>query len=291
MKGRNTFSKTEIAELERLIVLRTKTSASGQKAIRQKMRNIGFYGKDDWGIINLQSADLHSLITTGRIKVISNDFNPKATVKVHKVQKTKTQTTSTGETTDLNSILEIFKLNRFDPQADSETTIDNCSGNYIICLRKESKLPSVSVSPILTTFEGLKVIYTGIAGGSLRTRDYRQHFKGNNAGRSTLRKSLGVLFIYKQIPRDKDPKSGRTKFNQKDELELTEWMHSNLIMFFLPTADYDNIELKLINNFNPPLNLKDNHNITNKDFRRLLSNLRATRKSFWKEEITTHNII
>ena len=280
MKGRNTFTKNEIAELERLIVLRTKTPASGQKAIRQKMRNIGFYGQDDWGITNLQPADLKTLISSGRIKVSGKDTKtvslPKAIVKVQKITKPETLTTRT-KATNLNSILESFKLNRFDPQLDSETKIHNSSGNYIICLRKNSKLPTVSITPTLTTYEGLKVIYTGIAGGSLRTRDYRQHFKGNNAGRSTLRKSLGVLFLYKQIARDKSPNNNKTKFNATDEQTLTEWMHTNLIMYFLPTDDFDNIEIKLINNFNPPLNLKDNHNSINADFRQLLSSLRANK--------------
>ena len=52
-------------------------------------------------------------------------------------------------------------------------------------------------------------------------------------------------------------------------------MNENLIMYFLPTIDYESIELKLINEFNPPLNLKDNRNIVNLDFRQLLSSLRA----------------
>jgi len=279
MKGRNTFTNIEIAELEKLIVLRTKTPASGQKAIRQKMRKIGFYGKDDWGITNLQLADLKTLVNSGQINVFGNSLKavslPKAIVKVEKV-KVRPQTT-TANPVSLDSILESFKLNCFDPQVDSETKIDNSSGNYIICLKKGSKLPTVSITPTFTTFEGLKVIYTGIAGGSLRTRDYRQHFKGNNAGRSTLRKSLGALFHYKQIPRDESPNNNKTKFNATDEQSLTEWMHTNLIMYFFPTTDFDNIELKLINNFIPPLNLKDNHNNINTDFRRLLSNLRATK--------------
>jgi hypothetical protein len=134
------------------------------------------------------------------------------------------------------------------------------------------------MKPILTNFEGFQVIYTGIAGGSLRTRDFRQHFKGNNAGRSTLRKSLGVLFGYKQIPRDSDRNTGKTKFGNADEVKLSEWMSNNLIMFFFPTSDYDSIEIELINHFNPPLNLKDNSNIINADFRQLLSSLRAKKK-------------
>jgi hypothetical protein len=194
-----------------------------------------------------------------------------------KAIRPKTSTFTAMISTDLKKILDIFKLNRFDPQVDNETKVNNSSGNYIICLRKNSKLPSVVIIPKLTKFEGLNVIYTGIAGGSLRTRDYRQHFKGNNAGRSTLRKSLGVLFGYTQIPRDKYPNNGKTKFNDKKEQKLTEWMYSNLIMFFFANTDFDSIEIKLINYFNPPLNLKSNHNNINSDFRRLLSSLRSTK--------------
>lgn len=47
MKGKDTFTLADIKRLEELIVLRNNTSTSGQKTIRQKMRDIGFYGKDD----------------------------------------------------------------------------------------------------------------------------------------------------------------------------------------------------------------------------------------------------
>jgi hypothetical protein len=178
---------------------------------------------------------------------------------------------------DLNSLLNQFKKNRFSPNTDSETTIPDQAGNYIICLKPNSKLPPGPIVPNLRSFEGLKVIYTGIASGSLRCRDYRQHFKGNNAGRSTLRKSLGVLFGYKLVQRDKDPSNGKTKFGLTDEKKLSDWMNQNLIMFFLPTTNYAMIEITLINHFNPPLNLKDNHNAINADFRKLLSTLRSGR--------------
>jgi hypothetical protein len=281
MNGRSTFTSEEIKKLEALIVLRNKTSSSGQKSIRREMRNIGFYGKDDWGITDLQVSDLHSLIKLGRIKVTGGDnisfptSTPIRTIRETKISESSSRVTNI--TKDTKSVLESFKLNRFDPKVDSENKVANSSGNYIICLRRNSKLPSVSITPIMTTFEGLNVIYTGIASLSLRTRDYRQHFKGNNAGRSTLRKSLGALFGYNQIARDINSDSNKTKFNNYDEEKLTEWMHSNLLMFFLPTVDYNAIELSLINLFNPPLNLKDNHNTINAGYRRLLSRLRTSK--------------
>lgn len=194
-------------------------------------------------------------------------------VKVLPTQATITKEVITTNT-DLKAVLAFFSKNQFDPKTQSESTIPDSAGNYIICLKEGSKLPIGSIKPDLIKFEGLDVIYTGIASRSLRSRDYRQHFTGNNAGRSTLRKSLGALFGYKQIPRDKDPETGKTKFGVADEEKLSEWMENNLVMFFYPTKDFNRLEFDLISHFNPPLNLKDNHNPTNFEFRKLLSALR-----------------
>lgn len=278
MKGQNTFTTSQIDAIKKLITDKVNATPDKQKGIRGKIRNLGFHysdfssKKDGYTV-----ADFENLIRSGQIKVIGGNYKPtfsstdKSARKVIAVEKPTATTTST----DFNSILETFKQNRFVPKTDSERIISASSGNYILCLRTNSKLPIVQVKPTLTIFDGLQVIYTGIAGGSLRSRDYRQHFKGNNAGRSTLRKSLGVLFGYKQIPRDSDPTTGKTKFGNTDEEKLTEWMCGNLIMYFLPTSNFDSIEIQLINHFNPPLNLKDNHNTINADFRQLLSSLRA----------------
>lgn len=279
MKGQNTFTSLQILTIKKLIAGKVIATPDKQKGIRGKIRNIGFHysdfssKKDGYTI-----ADFEALISSGQIKISDGNYKPVAnattkTIDTPKLVEKKIPVIQKSK--GLNSNLDTFKINRFDPKTDSETIIANSSGNYILCLKKNSNLPTVSIKPVLTSFEGLQVIYTGIAGGSLRTRDFRQHFKGNNAGRSTLRKSLGVLFGYKQIPRDSDPTTGKTKFNIEDELKLSEWMCDNLIMYFLPTSDFNSIEIELINNFNPPLNLKDNSNIINDDFRRLLSSLRA----------------
>lgn len=279
MKGQSTFTSLQIQTIKKLIAEKVVSPPDKQKGIRGKIRSIGFHysdfssKKDGYTV-----ADFEALIRSGQIKISDRNFNSSTTATTKPIDKTKPverKVLIIQKSNVLISNLDNFKVNRFDPKADSETIIANSSGNYILCLKKNSKLPTRSIKPILTNFEGLQVIYTGIAGSSLRTRDFRQHFKGNNAGRSTLRKSLGVLFGYKQIPRDSDPNTGKTKFGNADELKLSEWMCNNLIMFFLPTSDYDSIEIELINHFNPPLNLKDNSNIINADFRRLLSSLRA----------------
>ena len=47
-----TFTTEEISELRKLIMKRQNASRDEQKRIRSKMRAIGFYGKDDWGIFD-----------------------------------------------------------------------------------------------------------------------------------------------------------------------------------------------------------------------------------------------
>jgi hypothetical protein len=279
MKEKNTFTSLQVQTIKKLIAEKVVATPEKQKGIRGEIRNIGFHysdfssKKDGYTV-----ADFEALIRLGKIKIIDGNYKPISTATTKPVDKPKPVEKKLGviqKSKGLNSNIDHFKINRFDPKTDSETIIANSSGNYILCLKENSKLPTVSIDPILTNFEGLQVIYTGIARGSLRTRDFRQHFKGNNAGRSTLRKSLGVLLGYKQIPRDSDPTTGKTKFDSTDEIKLSEWMCDNLIMYFLPTSNFKRIEIELINHFNPPLNLKDNSNTINFDFRRLLSSLRS----------------
>jgi uncharacterized protein YjhX (UPF0386 family) len=70
MKGKSVFTSKEIENLESLIKLRVAAPSSEQKKIRDKMREIGFYGRDDWGIHDCKIEDLRKLITTKMITVV-----------------------------------------------------------------------------------------------------------------------------------------------------------------------------------------------------------------------------
>jgi len=70
MKGKSTYSNVEILALKKLIKQRQFASRPEQKKIRNKMRKLGFWGKDDWGIYNCQLSDFESLLTSGKIKII-----------------------------------------------------------------------------------------------------------------------------------------------------------------------------------------------------------------------------
>jgi hypothetical protein len=203
--------------------------------------------------------------------------SPNAPSAKNSTAQNSTPIFKTTKSSELSVILKQLAENTFDPHYEEYNKVHDCPGNYIMCLKANSELPTLSIQPVLTKFNGLKVIYTGIASKSLRKRDYKQHFQGNNAGRSTLRKSLGVLFGYPLIPRDKDPLTGKTKFPDADEAKLTEWMCKNLVMYFLPTSSYVDTELELIRHFDPPLNLKDCSFGENTSFREMLSQLRRNR--------------
>lgn len=69
MKGKREFTESEIARLRELIKERVQAPKGKQTQIRNKMRRIGFYGQDDWGIQDCQLADLDGLIRSGQITV------------------------------------------------------------------------------------------------------------------------------------------------------------------------------------------------------------------------------
>ncbi|GEM_PF-356910 len=287
MKGQKTFTKDQIKKITELIAEKVRAPADRQKAIRSKIRKMGFYYSDfSSEKSGYTVADFDSLIRAGLIKISDSNARIAAPEETLAVAIPDTATQKADVCPGGIEVLPYFdalKSGCFDPQKHHETVIADSPGNYIICLKKDVDLPQVSITPVLTRFHGLDVVYTGIASKSLRKRDYRQHFRGNNAGRSTLRKSLGVLFGYRQIPRDADPLSKKTKFRPEDEMQLTDWMCRNLMMYFLPTENFATTELALIQYFNPPLNLKDNRNPINYDYRRLLSGLRRSTENKSRE--------
>ena len=173
--------------------------------------------------------------------------------------------------------MKLSKFNIFDPLSMDSIELPKVAGNYLFLLRDGSKLPEIGITPHIpeVELEGKKylVIYTGIASSNIRQRDYHQHFVGNDASHSTLRKSLGSLFGYELVPRnEKDTKHKR--FCIEDEMELSDWMKNNLLLAYMKNDTPEPFEDELIAELNPPLNLSKNHNQVNADYRKLLSELR-----------------
>ena len=69
MKGKNVFKKDEIKRIAELIRLSCMANREQQKQIRAEMRSLGFYGFDDFGIVDMTEEKFYKLIESGRIKV------------------------------------------------------------------------------------------------------------------------------------------------------------------------------------------------------------------------------
>ena len=173
--------------------------------------------------------------------------------------------------------LNAFTL--FDPVTGRPKEIPIGAGNYFVVLKEGCSLPDVGIPVKMAKFRGMDIIYTGIAGASsgLRRRITWAHL-GNNAGRSTLRRSLGVLMGFTQIPRDiETPNNRHVRFCPEEEERLSLWMKDNLLFFFHPDDDCEMTEDEMVAVLNPPLNLSKNANPINREFRKMLSGLRSKR--------------
>ena len=167
--------------------------------------------------------------------------------------------------------LDAFTL--YNPAIGCPQEIPTAAGNYIVVFREGCGLPDVGHPVQMAKFRGMDILYTGVAGPSsgLRRRITWAHF-GNNAGRSTLRLSLGVLLGFTPIPRDaKNPGNGHVRFCPDEEARLTAWMKDNLLVFYFPNDGYEEAEDELIAALNPPLNLSKNDNPVNSEIRTFIS--------------------
>lgn len=165
----------------------------------------------------------------------------------------------------------------FDPQTGNGKDLPNVPGNYLVTIRDINVLPTLGHAIESPIYRGQHLIYTGVAGTSIRGRVWKNHFCGN-AGHSTLRLTLGCLLGYTPIPRDKkNPNNGHVRFILDEERSLRAWMTENLIFHYLPNDEPKQLESVLIRQFNPPLNLLENENPVNQEFRSQLSSLRGQR--------------
>ena len=164
----------------------------------------------------------------------------------------------------------------FDPIHMEKGLPADTSENYIFLLRPYVNLPEdvINFQPTFTSLsykdKEYRVLYTGVT-KSLYNRILKTHF-GNNAGRSTFRKSLGCLWGYQFIYRDRN--RDKTKYKAPDEQAITQWMKENLLVLYVQNSNYKTEETEMIKDFNPPLNLDENTNLINKEYRSMISQLR-----------------
>lgn len=251
MKGKNTFTQKEIDELKRLMTLReNSTSKSEQKKLRDKMRKIGFYGGDDFGIYDCKVAHLESLISTGRIKVIGNNLIPKSeyisNVKEPAKEKIATDFASVEE--------ELIKGNFQSVSSLSADAIPNESGIYCIKLREDSTLRSK-----FGKIREHRIIYIGKASKSLRERLWEEELNHKRA--ATFFRSIGAMLDY--LPQKGSlygKKTRNYKFSLEDTDKIQKWMKQSLRVNFIKVenSEIDNIEDSLIKKYTPLVNISKN---------------------------------
>ncbi|ATS02528.1 GIY-YIG nuclease family protein [Porphyromonas gingivalis] len=168
---------------------------------------------------------------------------------------------------------------KIDPKQNNANNIPDKSGICLICLREQAQLPDIDKEVEMEEYDGLRVIYIGIS--SRLKKRYKDHFKSNNLNKSTLRESLMAMFL-------KDKVKDEVNLNQwmkdivnlsqwmKNIVDLSQWMKDNLLFFYKPVENPEKKKDKkeLIKRYNPPLNLRDNHNPCIKDFQKEVSRRR-----------------
>lgn len=249
LKGKNLFTQKEINELKRLITLRVNsTNKSEKKKLRDKMREIGFYGGDDWGINDCQIADLERLVSERRIKVISNNLISKSEYNSNTVEPAKEKIA-----TDLVSVEEELIKGDFKSVSSlSADAIPNEAGIYCIKLREGSTLPSK-----FGKIREDRIIYIGKASTSLRKRLWEEELNHKKA--ATFFRSIGAMLNY--LPKGSfGGKPSNYKFSNEDTDAIRKWMKQSLRVNFIKVKETEiiNIEDSLIKKYTPLVNISKN---------------------------------
>jgi predicted GIY-YIG superfamily endonuclease len=164
-----------------------------------------------------------------------------------------------------------FKIVDFD-----SLNVPNSPGNYIWLLKDGCNLPQPKSMPnpifnrIKVGDKELRAFYTGI-GDNLSQR-FRTHLNGRIA-RSTLRKSIAALM---ELPFESYLSGTKKKhrLSDEDEKKVSSWLRSNCILMYKGNKDCESMEQDLINELDPPLNIKGNPHHNNSSYVNLLSQLR-----------------
>lgn len=161
-------------------------------------------------------------------------------------------------------MLNLNNMSSFNPSKDDLEELPNKRGLYFICIKNKTKLPLLASARFKKIYGRENILYVGISKKGLRVRDYQNHFRGS-ARTSTLRKSLGALFGWKEADRVRYEKEKRkkNKYYFKSELEkkLTDWMKNNLILFYFleeNTNVLNDLEKYYIGEISSPINILNN---------------------------------
>lgn len=109
MKGKSTFTRAEADIIIALIKKKLESDSNSQKGIRNKIRNLGFYAKDDFGITGGYTVEDFLSVVTIEKGLPSNNTFDKTAIKTDKPARV-TQRANTDEAYILNFCDEILNV-------------------------------------------------------------------------------------------------------------------------------------------------------------------------------------
>ncbi|MEP7251685.1 MAG: DNA-deoxyinosine glycosylase [Ginsengibacter sp.] len=120
MKGKKSFNKSEVEQIQKLIAENLRTTPDKQKGIRAKIRKIGFYFSDFSSKNNGYTvADFEALIHSGAIKVVGDKVQTKFSAITQKIFRQPTP----KKTNNNNYISSQYSKNSLEPIVDNNTEI------------------------------------------------------------------------------------------------------------------------------------------------------------------------
>lgn len=176
---------------------------------------------------------------------------------------------------------DLDKFVLYDPmEANGTSSIPDAKGCYLIVLRLNAtfiECKKIAIAPKLTSIDVLGTSYSVVYVGETKSlRDeYENNFLGKVGNNSSFWKSIGCLMGYTLYQGDTSSATGAfSKFSVAAEKGIKKWITENLLFLYCADEGGKCTEQEMINAYNPPLNLLNNSNKVNSQYRKKLSELR-----------------
>jgi len=263
MKGKAIFTKAEAEQIEALIEQKLKADSSKQKGIREKIRKLGFYAKDDFKI-----AGGYTVADFRRVVTIVGQRTPEALKPATKIQQKLTEIKSELPEPSKamlnfeNDILDELKHNGFKGfKTVSELVekkyadIPRTRGVYVLLSHTDCPEyvvpgvggfhkgtdPNVTIATLEENWiRNARVLYIGKAGGEnvgatlhSRLRQYFQFGQGKNVGHKggryiwQLKGCYNIVVCWKELPNG-DPRREERKLIEEFVTRYGRWPFANL---------------------------------------------------------------
>jgi hypothetical protein len=268
MRGRSTFTPSEIDAICRLLREKVRADRGRQKTLRNQLRSLGFYisdfASDQAGFAE---GDLDQLIASGTIGVEAAEAETRrhmasAAARPRADSATTVATAIDGELdAQVRDALAALSRASAHPIAEIADRVPRRAGLYAIHAGAD-----VWTEVGLGEAPDDRPLYVGKAESSLISRDLDTHFSSGRTGSSTVRRSLAAL-LRDPLGLDAQPRNpakperpANYGLGPENEEKLTNWMRERLALVVWPKPDRCTISLSLIESvvlqeLLPPLNL------------------------------------